>query len=378
MNYDLSEEEKAIVKRITSLAASEVGLNHQTDTLSDNPAQVRRALLPWASALVRAGYLNPCLTRPDGPGVGFVCAQEALAALAPSVYWSLEMGLAVIARLLTAYGHGWQRDFLLPQFTEGRLLGGLAVCEGHQSLDANALQTVAVPDGEDFRLSGVKPQVINASVADWLVVAAMAPEGPGLFLLSAEASGLKISPRLPTLSFRGTPVADLTLEGCLIPAEQALAIERGPQAIAALRFWEDQALTAAGLGIMQRSLIAARKHAKEHQSAGRPIIAYQEIGFKLAEMLTLFQTAQLLAQRAAWLAKINDREAAVTAVCAKVFCTEAAETVASQAMQVLGSRGLIAGNPVEEGYRDAKQLQIWGTSSEIARVKIGDLVLQFY
>jgi alkylation response protein AidB-like acyl-CoA dehydrogenase len=206
----------------------------------------------------------------------------------------------------------------------------------------------------------------------------MAPTGPGLFLLPSDAPGLAIGPRLQTLAFRGAPVADLTLEGCLVPAAQVLAPERGPEALAALRAWEDQALTAASLGIMQRSLVAARARAKEHQSGGRPIIAYQEIGFKLAEMLTLTQTAQLLAQRAAWLVGAGDREALLTAVCAKVFCAEAAETVASQAMQVLGGRGLLAGNPVEEAYRDAKQLQIWGTSSELARVKIGDMVLQSY
>ncbi len=126
---------------------------------------------------------------------------------------------------------------------------------------------------------------------------------------------------------------------------------------------------------MKRSLDAALTFARGHASGNKPIIAYQEVGFKLAEMVTLFQTSQLLAYRAAWMAEAGDREAAVLAHCAKVFCTESAEEVASHALQILGGQGYIRGNPAEGGYRDAKYLQIAGTSSEISRMKIADNVL---
>jgi alkylation response protein AidB-like acyl-CoA dehydrogenase len=129
---------------------------------------------------------------------------------------------------------------------------------------------------------------------------------------------------------------------------------------------------------MQRSFDEAVNHAKSHLSGGKPIIAYQEVGFKLAEMLTLLQTARLLAYRAAWMTDAGDREAGVLAHCAKVFCAESAEEVASQALQILGGQGYISGNPAEGGYRDAKYLQIAGTSSEISRMKIADEVLLGY
>jgi len=115
--------------------------------------------------------------------------------------------------------------------------------------------------------------------------------------------------------------------------------------------------------------------AKGHRSGNKPIIAYQEVGFKLAEMVTIFQTARLLAYRAAWMAEAGDREGAVLAHCAKVFCAESAEEVASHALQILGGQGYLSGNPAEEAYRDAKYLQIAGTSSEISRMKIADGVL---
>jgi len=141
--------------------------------------------------------------------------------------------------------------------------------------------------------------------------------------------------------------------------------------------WEDQVLTAASLGLMRRSFDAALKYAKAHRSGGKPIIAYQEVGFKLAEMLTLFQTAQLLAYRAAWMSESENREADVLAHSAKVFCAESAEKITSEALQILGGKGYVRGNPVEAGYRDAKYIQIAGTSTEISRMKIGDWVLEY-
>jgi len=127
---------------------------------------------------------------------------------------------------------------------------------------------------------------------------------------------------------------------------------------------------------MRRALDCASEYARAHKSGGKPIIAYQEIGFKLAEMLTLFQTAQLLAYRAAWMAETGDRETEILGHCAKVFCTESAEKITSAAMQILGQQGYLKGNPAEEGFRNAKYLQIAGTSTEISRVKIGDGVLE--
>ena len=96
----------------------------------------------------------------------------------------------------------------------------------------------------------------------------------------------------------------------------------------------------------------------------------------MAEMLTLLHTAQLLAYRAAWMVETGDREAGVLVHCAKVFSSESAEEVASSALQILGGKGYVQGNPAEEGYRNAKYLRIAGTSSEISRMKIGDEVLK--
>jgi alkylation response protein AidB-like acyl-CoA dehydrogenase len=117
-------------------------------------------------------------------------------------------------------------------------------------------------------------------------------------------------------------------------------------------------------------------YVKSHHRDGKPLIAHQEVGFKLAEMLTLLQTSQLLAYRAAWMSETGDSEAALLGHCAKVFCSESAEEVSSQALQVLGKRGFIRDKSAEKGYLDAKYLQIAGIPSELARNKIGDELME--
>jgi alkylation response protein AidB-like acyl-CoA dehydrogenase len=144
-----------------------------------------------------------------------------------------------------------------------------------------------------------------------------------------------------------------------------------------VRKWEDQVLVSASLGSMKSGYEAALQFAKQHMSGGKPIIVYQEVGFKLAEMFTLLQTAELLACRAAWMDETGDTEGDILLRSAKVFCTESAEEVASKALQVMGTFGYLKGNPAEMAYRDTKYVQVAGTSTEISRIKIGDALLEW-
>ena len=107
------------------------------------------------------------------------------------------------------------------------------------------------------------------------------------------------------------------------------------------------------------------------------MIAYQEVGFKLSEMLTLYQTAQLLAYRAVWTMATQPKEGASLIWCAKVFGTEAAERVAGDALRILSGQGYRSGSASESAYRAVKWTQISGISTEIARVKIGDHALGY-
>ena len=181
----------------------------------------------------------------------------------------------------------------------------------------------------------------------------------------------------PLLTFELGNYRGLTLEACRIPETQVIAGLDSGEMLSRLRLWENQIMMGASLGALKTAFESARDFAKTHKTGGKPAIAYQAVAFKLSEMMTLYQTAQLLAYRAAWTCDARPKEAESLTWCAKVFCTEASEKVASDAMQIMSGEGFLAGNPAERAYRNAKLGQICGTSSEIARVKIGDHALGY-
>lgn len=373
MDFDFSDRQRAFCEKIKGLfdLDSRSALA-KLENADDN--QIRNVLLHWLKNLGQAGYLT--LGLDDGRNyVGLVAAQESLAAISPSLFLSVEASTRIFGRLIAIYGTPDQKNELLPALKEGQLIGTVALSEEGMSIENNPLNTTVVPVDDSFQVSGSKSYVVNGPIADWIAVAGKREESLAFFLIKKDSEGLSIGKRLPKLGYNGTAISTISLKNCPIPSKCVLGPFERKDPLKIVRLWEDQILTAGSLGLMQRCYETALTYAKNHRSGGKPIIAYQEVGFKLAEILTILQTAQLLAYRAAWMAESGDSQASVVAHCAKVFCTESTETVASQALQILGGYGYLGGNPAEEGYRDAKYLQIAGTSSEISRMKIGDGVL---
>jgi alkylation response protein AidB-like acyl-CoA dehydrogenase len=221
-------------------------------------------------------------------------------------------------------------------------------------------------------LEGAKNHVINAACADLFAVVATLEGEPAAFLVERETAKLSIQAGAPLPGGGLAGCGSLHLEGCSV-ATEAMIRPSGKQGLLEhLRIWENEVLVAGALGRMQAALAEAQAHAREHVTGGKPLIAYQEVAFKLAEMLTLTQTAQLMAYKTAWLTAAGDRESAVFNACTKVFCTEAAERVSSEALSILSARGLSADCPAQVSYQQVKYTQVAGTSNEIARVMIGD------
>ena len=374
MNFDYPESQEIFRSKLKELFDPAEGTASITAAALD-PEDLRAVFLRMMKKLAEAGYLSAGhesgKNSPD-----LLAVQEILAATDPSLFLSAEASIRVFGRLLAVYGSADQKKEFLPALREGRLVGAVGLTETGMSLAGNPLLTKGTREAEGFRVSGTKGHVVNAPVADCIAVAGDSETGSAFFLVSRTSEGLFIGERTHTLGYDGAVISPLTLRDCFVPSRSVLGPFPGQQVLEAARTWEDEILTAASLGLMQNAFDAASRYAKNHRSGGKPIIAYQEVSFKLAEMLTLLQTARLLAYRAAWMSETENREAAVLARCAKVFCAEAAERVTSSALQILGQQGFVRGNPAEEGYRGAKYLQIAGTSSEISRITIGDLLLE--
>jgi alkylation response protein AidB-like acyl-CoA dehydrogenase len=352
MNFDFTTEDRALFEAVRQAAAGREGLPE---------------LLP---ALAYTGYLNPELS-----GTTLMGAMEALASLDPALFLGVEMSARLLGRALARWGSPAQRARWGAPLAQGTWIGALALSEQGMNVDNEPLATQARREGDGVRLEGAKSYVVNAPVADWIGVVGRLEDRPALFMVARDAPGLTVEAALRTLGTDGLPIAGLTLAAVRLPAAQVVLLT--DDHLEVLRLWENQVLIAAALGMQAAALAQARDYAKAHRTGGRPIIAYQEVGFKLAEMLTLHQTSQLYAYRAAWAADRNAKEAQGLTWCAKVFCTEAAERVAGEALRILGGAGYQSGGAAEQAYRSAKYPQIAGTSTEIARVKIGDEALGY-
>ena len=375
MNFDFTGGDQAFLDKLAACAAN---LPREGPPAADAVAEARARALGVLERLAAADYLELGVRPPEADkAVVDLAAMETLAAKARSAMLMAAMSTRMLGRTIAAWGDQAQQDRWLPPLVEGRSLGALALSEAGLNVDNDPLETTARRGGDGFRLSGKKSFVINAPLADVIGVVGLLQDRPALFLLPGEAEGLSVDARIPTMGHEELWIADLRLEDTPVVAEALIQPSAEIDLLDQLRLWENTILTAQALGLMRCTYEAARDYAKSHRTGGKPIIAYQEIGFKLSEMLTLWQTAQLLAYRSVWTAAADPRAGRSLNWCAKVFGTESAEQVAGDALRILGKEGCRTGSRAAGAYRAVKLTQIGGTSTEIARVKIGDAALGY-
>lgn len=376
MNYDFTEAESRlfadIAQRVNALG-DPAGLERRDP--SKSAGQIREIL----ETLAKTPYLKLGLEREEGLNghLTLMGAMEVLAGISPSAYLAAEASTRLFGRAVRQWGNSDQKSRYLDPILEAKGIGALALSEQSMNIENDPLATSGEKQGNSVMVTGTKQYVINAPIADWIAAAGVLEGEPALFVIEKGSRGLNVDEPMETMGYQGTPISGLTLNRCEIAPDQVIFPGKGVNMEAVLRMWENQVLLGASLGIAKTAFDTARDYAKSHHSGGKPIIAYQEIGFKLAEMTTLLQTAQLLAYRTAWTLETSPREAEELMLTAKIFCTESAEQICSEALKILGGSGYISGNKAEQAYRCAKFGQIAGTSTEIARVKIGDAALGY-
>ncbi|MBU1398124.1 MAG: acyl-CoA dehydrogenase [Proteobacteria bacterium] len=374
MNFDFTQQELKFFKEINDIMLELAGERtlEEKDPLSAE-SLVREAL----DRLAKTSYLKLGIVQSkDVPGLcAMMGAMEIVSSCSPSLYLSIEMSTRLFGRIISTFGNEEQKERWLSPVLSGKAIGAVALSEKTMNIDNDPMATTGVKENGFIKISGAKNYVINGTVADLMAVAGTMENKPTLFIIEKGIKGLIPGKRLETMGFDGALISGLTLENCQINEDRVIGPFEDRSILTTLRIWENQIILGSCLGMMKSSFESARAYAKTHKTGGKPIIAYQEVGFKLAEMLTLFQTSQLFAYRAVCAAEGKNREAEVLTYCAKVFCTEAAEKVSGWALQILSGEGYISGNPAERAFRCAKYNQIAGTSTEISRVKIGDAAI---
>lgn len=376
MDFDWSAEQKAARDKLAHMLRGDTRAGLANLEAESDPGRLRFLTGDWLRRLATTGYLG--LDATSG-ALTLLAAQEELARASGSLFLATETSVRLFGGLVAAHARPELRDDLLPRVLHGDVVGAVAVTEREGgTVPALGFATEARPDGNDVLLSGHKPFVTNGPIADWIAVAGRLEGKRAFFLLPRDSSGEIQERRVRVLGYDGLAVGGLELRDVRVPRGNVLGPFDDDAPFMALRRTEDLVLAMVAVGLLQRTLDAAREHAKRHNRDGRPIGKYQEVSFALAEMLTLGQTARLLCCRAAWHVATGAAEASVLVHCAKVFAAETAEKVASMALQITAGDGYVRGNPVEKAWREVKYPSIAGTTSQRARMAIADALLARY
>lgn len=275
---------------------------------------------------------------------------------------------------LAGYGTKEQRAAHLPSMLGGGLLGAYCLSEPASGSDAASLTTKAVRDGDDWIITGTKAWITHGGVADFYTVLARTgvegPKGITAFLVPGDAEGLTAAVPEKKMGMKGSPTAQLHFDGVRVPDARRIG-EEGQGFTIALAALDAGRLgiAACAIGVAQAALDEALAYALDRKQFGHPIADFQGLRFMLADMATKIEAGRALYLAAARLrdaGKPFSRQAAM----AKLFCTDAAMAVTTDAVQVLGGYGYTADFPVERLMREAKVLQIVEGTNQIQRMVI--------
>jgi alkylation response protein AidB-like acyl-CoA dehydrogenase len=378
MDFDWNAQDLEFRRRVAGVF-DDVSLPAPQDLEHADTQRLKTITHEFLRKLSQTGYLE-CAVGPAAISetIKLIAGQEEISFRSGSLFLATEVSCRMFGGLLKGFGEGDTVAGLLERAFQGDLVGAVAVTEPAQPGTNTGFRTVAYKDGDCFIVNGEKGYVTNGPIADCIAVVGAVMDRPAAFLIEPETRGFTIGPRLRTLGYDGIAVCALKLNEVRVPRELVLGPFHDGSPLEFIRRVEDMTLIMASVGLMRQCVSEATRHSHEHQRGGKPIFARQEVRFKLAEMLTLQQTSQLLAYRAGWMCSVGAAEAPTLVRCAKVFAAEAAEKVAAMAMQILAGAGYVMGNPVERAYRESKYAALAGTTSELARMSIAEDLLRLH
>ncbi|MGB0653348.1 MAG: acyl-CoA dehydrogenase [Thermoplasmatota archaeon] len=282
---------------------------------------------------------------------------------------------------LYTYGNDDQHERYLTDMLQGKRLGAYGLTEPHAGSDVVSMGTTAAKEGDHYVLNGQKLFITNAGLAETYIVFAQTDKsakhrGQTAFIVEKGQDGFEIGKAEDKLGIRGAPCCPLFLENCEVPAENVLGDVGGGFKIAMKTLDGGRlGIASQALGIAVAAFEASKTYALEREQFGKPIGANQAIQWKLADMATRIDAARLLIHRAA---QLKDAGAPYSpqASMAKVYASEAAMAITTDAIQVHGGNGYTRDYPVERHFRDAKITEIYEGTSEIQRLVISNGLLK--
>jgi acyl-CoA dehydrogenase len=354
------------------------------DLAWQNDEDPREACRAYVAQLGRAGWLRYAVPAAYGGvlpslDVRALCLiREALAyrsALAEFAFAMQGLGSGAVS----LFGSERLRRQYLPRVADGTCIAAFAISEAVAGSDVAAIETSAHGDGSAVVINGSKTWISNAGIAHSYLVLCRWPEGGersfAAVMVDADTPGLAIGP--PVELMAPHPVGGLTFSDCRVPLAHVVGeAGKGMSVVLGTLDVFRTTVGAAALGFARRALDEAVQHVRRRRAFGRPIAEFQMTQAAIADMATAIDAAALLVYRAAWLRDRGDGPATREAAMAKLAATESAQQVIDRAVQLLGARGVVRGDPVERLYREIRALRIYEGTSEIQKMVIGGQVLR--
>jgi len=379
MNFDLNENQKMIAQMVRDFAEKEIRPHmNKWDDEEYFPVETMKKM----GELGLLGIYIP--EQYGGSGFGYFEYATALMELG-KVCGGVGLSVAAHNSLCTGhiYYHGSeeQKQRFLPKLTSGEFIGAWGLTEPNTGSDAMRMKTTAVKDGNDWIINGAKNWITHGLSGDVAVVLVRTGElldskGITAFIIEKGMPGFSAVKIKDKLGVRASETAELIFDNVRVPNENVIG-EVGMGFVQAMQILDGGRISIAALscGVARGAYEASVKYAKEREQFGKPISQFQAIAFKLADMATEVEAAELLTFQAAYL-KNNKLPMTREGAFAKYFASEVSVKCGNEAVQIMGGYGYTKEYPAEKFLRDAKLMTIGEGTSEIQKVVISREILK--
>ena len=379
MNFDHSETQNMIAETVRDFCEQYIRPHiMEWDEAQTFPVEAMKKLgeLGLLGVLVPEEYGGAGLTYDE-----YVTAITELGKVDPSVALSMAAHNSLCTGHILQHANEEQKRKYLPKLASGEWIGAWGLTEANTGSDAMRMKVTAKRDGDHWVLNGAKNWITHGISGDVAVVLARTGElldshGISAFIVERGTPGFKAGKKENKLGMRASETAEMIFEDCRIPVENMIG-EEGEGFVQAMKVLDGGriSIAALSLGVAYGAFEVAKKYAKEREQFGQPIANFQAIGFKLADMATEIEAAELLTFEAAALKNAGDKVTRVSAM-AKYYASEVAVKACNEAVQIFGGYGFTKDFPVEKFYRDVKLCTIGEGTSEIQKLVISREVLK--
>lgn len=379
MNFQLSEEQIAVQQAAREFAQNELlpGVIERDEHQTFPAEQIKK--------LGELGFLGMMVDpKYGGSGmdtISYVLAMEEISKVDASASVVMSVNNSLVCWGLETYGTEEQKQKYLVPLASGEKIGAFLLSEPEAGSDATSQRTTAEDKGDHYVINGIKNWITNGSTASYyLVIAQTNPElkhrGINAFVVEKDSAGVSVGAKENKLGIRGSDTHSISFQDVIVPKENRIGEDGFGFKFAMSTLNGGRiGIASQALGIASGAMELAIKYSKERKAFGTEIMNHQAVAFKLADMATQVETARLLCLKAAW-QKDQGMDYTTAGAMAKLYASEIAQTVTSEAVQVHGGYGYVKEFHVERLMRDAKITQIYEGTSEIQKIVISRNILK--